>query len=127
MNGRLTTCATACGAVTLSLAAPGPSTAQLDDGLPVHAPTVQVLEAGALTLEPDDHRWITVRFDGREATRYQASQRDGQVCVEAVEFQILGDRCCDHYGSLLCFQKLRQFPPHVLHARTLIAGENNQP
>ncbi len=87
MNSHLTTCALACGAVTLSLAAPRPATAQLDERLLVHASTAQVLEAGAVTLEPDDHRWITVRFDGREPTQYQVRQRDGQVCVEAVADQ----------------------------------------
>ena len=39
---------------------------------------------GPITLQPDDPRWITVSFDGREQTQYQASRRDGRVCVEAV-------------------------------------------
>ena len=42
---------------------------------------------GPITLQPDDIRWITVSFDGRGETRYQASQRDGRACVEAVADQ----------------------------------------
>ena len=87
MNGQLTSCALACGAVALSWAAPRPAAAQLDGWLRVHASIEQVLDAGALTLEPDDQRWITVRFDGRAPTRYQTSQREGRVCVEAVADQ----------------------------------------
>ena len=81
MNGQLTTCALACGAVALSLAARHPAAAQLDDGFRVYASTAQALDAGALTLEPDDQRWTTVRFDGRAPTRYQTSQRAGRAWV----------------------------------------------